>query len=135
MAKVASARDTGSRDTSERISLGRRRTRPEEIDTLLAETYATDPGTRSAAVHALCPCSLLSAHDRVWDRLLEMVSDPDPKVRADIVHTLCDGSPRYREQDVIGALERLYLDPDLKLRRKVRKLLAQYRSGGRINIL
>jgi hypothetical protein len=64
-----------------------------------------------------------------------VVSDEDAKVRPDVLHTLCDGSPRTREPDVVAALERLYNDPDPKLRRKVRRVLTQYRAGGRINIL
>lgn len=115
-------------------SVLRRRT-PEEIDRLLRQTYASDARSRSAAVHALCPCSLQADHDQVWDRLLKMVADEDMKVRSDVLHTLCDGSPRAREQDVVEALERMYNDPDPKLRRKVRRVLTQYRAGGRINIL
>jgi len=114
---------------------GQRRTRPEEIYEPLLQTHDADARARSAAVHTLCPCSVQGDHQRAWDRLLEMVEDPDPKVRADIFHTLCDGSPRSREPDMVQALERMRNDPDPRLRRRVRKLLAQYRAGGRINIL
>ena len=31
--------------------------------------------------------------------------------------------------------ERMWNDPDLKLRRRVRKVLAQYRRSGKINVL
>lgn len=117
------------------IAQGERRTRPDEIGDLLMQTYAPEVRVRRTAVHALCPCSLQADHPQVWDRLLEMVSDPDPKVRADVLHTLCDGSPRWREGDVVRALERMYNDPDPRLRRRVRKLLAYYRAGSKINIL
>jgi hypothetical protein len=36
---------------------------------------------------------------------------------------------------VVAAIERLQQDPDEKLRRRARKLIAQYRRGGRINVL
>lgn len=111
------------------------RTWPEEIEDRLAQTYSPDVRVRRAAVHALCPCAVQADHGNVWDRLIEMVGDEDPKVRADILHTLCDGSPRSREQDIVRALGRMQQDPDPKLRRRVRKLLAHYRAGGRINIL
>ncbi len=112
-----------------------RKTHPDEITDLIERTFSPEVSERRRAVHALCPCSLKSEHDRVWDRLLEMVDDADPRVRADVLHTLCDGSPRSREQEVVRALERMRDDPDPKLRRRVRQVLAQYRSGGRINVL
>jgi hypothetical protein len=111
------------------------RTWPEEIDFFLEQTHHPDVHARREAVHALCPCAVRADYDQVWDRLIEMVDDEDPKVRADILHTLCDGSPRSREQDVVRALERMQSDPDPKLRRRVRKMLAHYRAGGKINIL
>ncbi len=118
-----------------RLAPGQRRTRPEEIDELLAQTYDPDSRVRSEAFHALCPCSVRADEERVWNRLLAMVADPDPKVRADVFHTLCVGSPRSREQDVVRALDSMQHDSDLKLRRRVRKMLAHYRAGGKINIL
>lgn len=126
--------DAGSARRSRRIS-PQERTRPEEIGDLLEQTYAPDPQARKGAVHALCPCSLQADNGGVWDRLIEMVADEDAGVRASVFHTLCDGSPRSREQDIVRALERLRHDADPKLRRRVRKLLAHYRAGGRINIL
>ncbi len=111
------------------------RTWPEEIEERLAQTYSPEVRVRRAAVHALCPCAVQADHEQVWSRLIEMVGDEDPKVRADILHTLCDGSPRSREQDVVRALERMQHDPDPRLRRRVRKGLAHYRAGGRLNIL
>jgi hypothetical protein len=112
-----------------------RRTRREEIETLLAQSHDPVPDRRRRAVHAMCPCAVRANDDRIWNRLLEMVDDADPKVRSDVFHTLCDGSPRSRERDVVSALERMRHDPDLKLRRRVRKLLAHYRATGQINVL
>jgi hypothetical protein len=111
------------------------RTWPEEIDDLLAQTHHPDPKVRRTAVHGLCPCAVRADYPEVWDRLIAMVDDEDPKVRADVFHTLCDGSPRSREADVVRTLERMHDDPDPKLRRRVRKLLANYRAGGKVNIL
>lgn len=108
---------------------------PEAISELIQETYNPDPGIRKRAVHELCPCSLRAEYEPVWDRLLTMVTDDDPKVRAQVFHNLGDGSPRSREQDVISAIKRMQHDPDPKLRRRVRNFLAQYRRGGKVNIL
>jgi hypothetical protein len=71
----------------------------------------------------------------VWDRTLEMASDADVKVRATVLHLLCDGSPRERNAEVVAAVERLQHDPDDKLRRLARKVMAQYRKTGQINVL
>jgi hypothetical protein len=72
---------------------------------------------------------------RVWDRILALVDDPSPKVRTHVFHLLADGSPREREPEVVAAIERLQSDEDERLRRRARKLIAQYRRGGRINVL
>jgi hypothetical protein len=78
----------------------------------------------------------LKANDvEAWDRILEMCDDPDPRVRSNVFHVLCDGSPREREQDVVMALDLMANDPDPRLRRRVRRLLAHYRRGGRLNVL
>lgn len=111
------------------------RTRRTDIDPLLEQTRHSDAMTRRRAVHQLCPCALRADDDRVWDRLLEIVGDDDARVRADVFHTFCDGSPRSRESQVVQALECMQHDPDPKLRRRVRKMLAQYRAGGSVNIL
>ncbi len=110
------------------------RTWPEDVGELLNLTHHPDARVRKHSVHALCPCSLKASVDRVWDRLLDMVTD-DPKVRARVLHTLADGSPREREQEVVRALESMQHDPDAHLRRRVRQLLAHYRAGGRLNVL
>jgi HEAT repeat protein len=111
------------------------RTWPEDIDDLIEQTYDADPRVRKQAVHALCPCNVRANDERVWDRLIAMVEDEDAKVRGQVFHTLADGSPRAREQEIVRALERMQHDPDPTLRRRVRKLLAHYRAGGRLNIL
>ena len=111
------------------------RTHCDDIDHLLSLTEDPDAEVRNEAVRALCPCHVQSNIPQVWDRLLVMVEDPDARVRGTILHTLADGSPRSREAEVVQAIEKMYNDPDLKLRRHVRKLLAQYRSKGNINVL
>lgn len=111
------------------------RTPLHEIDNLLQLTYDPDPQVRCEAARDLCPCHVQANHQRVWDRLMAMAEDPDVKVRKTVLHTLGDGSPRERETDVVATLEKMYHDPDDKLRRQVRKLLAQYRRSGKINVL
>lgn len=111
------------------------RTQVDEIDDLLRLTYDPDPAVRCDATQKLCPCHVQANHQRVWDRLMAMAEDPDVKVRKIVLHTLGDGSPREREADVVQTLERMYHDPDEKLRRAVRRLLAQYRRSGKINVL
>jgi hypothetical protein len=64
-----------------------------------------------------------------------MAADDDFQVRSTVLHVLCDGSPRSREQEVVAALQRLQHDPDVGLRRRVRKVLAQYRRSGTVNVL
>lgn len=90
---------------------------------------------RCEAARELCPCHVQANHVRVWDRLIALADDPDARVRATILHTLADGSPREREAEIVQTLEKMYHDPDEKLRRQVRKLLAQYRRSGKINVL
>ena len=111
------------------------RTQPDEIDDLIQLTHDPDPKVRCDAARELCPCHVQANHQRVWDRLMELASDPDLSVRKTVLHTLGDGSPREREADVVATLESMYHDPDEKLRRQVRKLLAQYRKTGKINVL
>lgn len=126
----------------EQITLKYRRERYHEartdldaIDDLLAQTCDPDPSVRNEAARHLCPCHVQTNISEVWDRLLEMTDDPDPKVRGTVLHTLADGSPREREAEIVAAIEGMYQDPDPKLRRRVRKLLAQYRQTGKINVL
>jgi hypothetical protein len=52
-----------------------------------------------------------------------------------VLHLLCDGSPRERNTEVVAAVERMQRDPDDKLRRQARKVMAQYRKTGNINVL
>ena len=102
---------------------------------ILEQTRDVDPHVRAQAVKALCPCRLKVNEVAAWDRILEMCTDPDPKVRSLVFHTLCDGSPREREQDIVIALDEMANDPDPRLRRRIRRQLAQYRRGGRLNTL
>lgn len=107
--------------------------KPQVIDELLRETYDRDPAVRKHATRELCPCSLHVDRAEVWERIFELTEDDDVGVRRIALHTLIDGSPRDREADVVAALEGMRNDTDLKLRRQVRKLLARYRSSGKIN--
>jgi HEAT repeat protein len=111
------------------------RTPSDDIETLLELTTHDNPNIRCEAARKLCPCHIQANNSSIWDRLLAMAHDPAPKVRATILHTLADGSPHEREWQVIKALENMYHDPDPKLRRQVRRLLAQYRRNGKINVL
>jgi hypothetical protein len=113
----------------------RRRTTLAEVDDLLTDTRSDDVRTRVDALRALCPCVVKRDDKRIWDRVLEMVSDPSEKVRRHVFHLLGDGSPRDRECEVIAAIERLQFDSDERLRRRARKLLAHYRRSGEINVL
>jgi hypothetical protein len=111
------------------------RTSRDEIDELLERTSSPDAAERAEALRSLCPCHVKRNEPRVWDRILLLANDSSPKVRSNAFHLLADGSPRERECDVVAAIERLQHDPDEKLRRRARKLMAQYRRGGRINAL
>jgi len=106
-----------------------------EIEGLLERSCSADERERADALQSLCPCHVKRNEPRVWDRILAMVDDPSAKVRSHVLHLLADGSPRERETQVVAAIERLRCDPDARLRRRVRKLLAHYRAGGRINAL
>jgi len=83
----------------------------------------------------LCPCHLRTDRPEVWERVFELAADPDVHVRKQVLHTLGDGSPRRLKDRVIATLESMRQDPDGRLRRSVRRLLAQYRRTGRVNIL
>ena len=105
------------------------------LEEVLELTRDRDPRQRTWAVRQLCPCHLKHNAAQVWDRLIAMATDDDPHVRSTVLHVLCDGSPRSREQEVIVALERMQHDTDVGLRRRVRKVLAQYRRTGTVNVL
>jgi hypothetical protein len=105
------------------------------LEEVLERTRAPDPRIRRAAIHELCPCAVKRTLDDAWDRLFEMVGDPDASVRRMVLHTLCDGSPGAREAQVVAAVEGFAQDPDRSVHRIARKVLAQYRRTGRINVL
>ena len=106
-----------------------------EIDEVIDLSHDPDPKQRAEAVRVMCPCQLKMDIPRVWDRLIEMAQDESVIVRKNVFHVLADGSPRYREQQIVSVIEQMHNDPDPKLRRHVRKLLAHYRAGGRLNAL
>jgi len=107
---------------------------PDEFDTLLEATWSADAKTRADAARELCPCHLRDNTPVVWDRVLELARDPDLRVRKTVLHMMTDGSPREREAEVVAAIETMFHDPDLKQRRVVRRLLANYRRTGKINV-
>jgi hypothetical protein len=107
----------------------------DEIDEVIALTFDKNPRVRGRALKRLCPCHVQANEARIWDRVIALADDPDPYVRAQVLHALGDGSPRAREAEVVTTVQRMHDDPDPHLRRRVRKLLAEYRRTGRINIL
>ena len=107
--------------------------KPENIKDALDRTLDRDPRVRRTAVLDLCPCRVRTEVPVVWDRLLEMKSDPEASVRSLVLHSLCDGSPRSREREVVAAVEDMAGDSDRGLRRRARGALAAYRRTGRIN--
>ncbi len=111
------------------------RTHKHDIDDLLNLTNSEDPKERAAALRELCPCHVKFNDTRIWDRTLAMAADPDAKVRSTVLHLLCDGSPRARNAEVVAAVEAMQRDPDDKLRRQARKVMAQFRKTGQINVL
>lgn len=111
------------------------RTRKSDIPGWLELTQSPDPRERRNALRALCPCELKSKVSEVWQRVLEMVADPDAAVRRWAVHVLCDGSPALYRAEIARVLESLYQDPDDRVRRAVRKVLANHRHTGNLNIL
>ena len=113
----------------------RPRTKRHEIPALLAQTRDANALARRRAVQALCPCETKVHDDAVWRRMLEMADDPDPGVRSLICHTICDGSPAEYETEVLACLGKLRDDDDLKVRKMARRVLAQYRHTGRVNVL
>jgi hypothetical protein len=48
---------------------------------------------------------------------------------------LCDGSPVLYHGEIVRVLESLYQDPDDRVRRAVRKVLANHRHTGNLNVL
>jgi hypothetical protein len=110
-------------------------TRKGDIPNWLELTHSADPRERREALRALCPCELKSKVSEVWKRVLEMAADPDAVVRRWTVHVLCDGSPAPYRGEIVRILESLYQDPDDRVRRAVRKVLANHRHTGNLNIL
>jgi hypothetical protein len=111
------------------------RTRKSDIPDWLELTHSPDPRERRKALQALCPCELKSRVSAVWERVLEMAVDPDAAVRRSTLHVLCDGSPALYHGQIVRVLESRYQDPDRRVRRAVRKVLANHRHTGNLNIL
>ncbi len=111
------------------------RTSRHKVDDLLALTQSDAADERCHALRELCPCHVRYNDPRIWDRTIALATDSDKRVRATVLHLLCDGSPRERHSEVVAAVERMQQDPDEKLRRRARKVMAQYRRTGNINVL
>ena len=106
-----------------------------EIQNLLTQTRSPDASARAAAVRDLCPCHIKKHIPAVWERMIVLADDPDRDVRNQVYHVLGDGSPREYEARIVAAYEKMTQDADEKIRRKARKLMAQYRNSGKINVL
>ena len=102
---------------------------------LLDLTSSPDRRQRLRALRELCPCQVRRNVPEVWDRILQLAHDEDAKVRGTVLHLLADGSPRERLDEVAFAIGRMTQDADEGLRRRARKVMAAYRSTGRINVL
>lgn len=63
-----------------------------------------------------------------------MAADPDARVRNWVLHVLTAGSPRSRQAQVVQALDRVRDDSDLRIRCKARKILAEFRRTGNLNV-
>jgi hypothetical protein len=107
----------------------------EDFEDLMTLSRSTDARKRLAALRTFCPCKVKKEVDQLWERVLEMTSDPDDGVRYQVVHTLCDGSPREREEQIIDALRSMRNDKCPKIRRAVRRALVSYDKTGKWNIL
>src|SRR3954468_5356967 len=96
---------------------GERRTK-EQVAGLLELTYHDDPRVRQVAIRNLCPCHVQGDVPEVWDRLLELSTDPDDGVRHDVLHTLVDGAPRRIRPAVVEVLEALARDRTIRRSRR-----------------
>ncbi|MDH3686354.1 MAG: HEAT repeat domain-containing protein [Myxococcales bacterium] len=117
------------------MSEGARQSAVRTLEDVIEQSRHPDPRRRRAAIHELCPCEVKRDSAAAWDRIFEMVDDPDASVRRMVLHTLCDGSPRTREREVLAAVEEFARDPERSVHRIARKVLAQYRRTGRLNVL
>lgn len=108
------------------------RTAKDDLGTLLELSRSEQSRARQLACRNLCTCHVQADDDRVWTRLLELVTDPDPLVRGDVLHAITDSTPATRVPAVIQALESRHNDPDKGIRRRVRKTLAHYRRTGKV---
>jgi HEAT repeat protein len=106
-----------------------------EIQNLLAQTHSADASDRAAAVRDLCPCQIKKHIPEVWERMIALAEDPDREVRNQVYHVLGDGSPREYHARIVATYEKMTQDPDERIRRKARKLMAQYRTTGKVNVL
>jgi hypothetical protein len=114
------------------LPAGEVRTAKDAIDGLLQLSWSEESRDRQLACRNLCTCHVRADEDRVWTRLLEMLSDPDARVRGDVIHAITDSTPEARVPAVVQALESRHNDPDPGIRRRVRKTLAHYRRTGKV---
>jgi HEAT repeat protein len=109
--------------------------RRSDIPELLKLSQDRDPRARRIAAKNLCPCHLRINEPKVWERLLELACDADPGVRSDAVHALGDGSPSEWRDRIVRTLLSLQNDSAEKVRKQVRRVLAEYRRTGSVNVL
>lgn len=119
------------------------RFRRDAVHELLGQTLAIDPRLRVDAVRSLSATLGRTAErgadelgpadpgssavvQEVWDRVLELASDPDRAVRRTVLHALANEAPDARAGDVGAALVLLVGDADDGLARRARKVRAQF---------
>ncbi|HEY3062882.1 MAG TPA: HEAT repeat domain-containing protein [Chloroflexota bacterium] len=95
---------------------------------------SSDPRVRRVAVKNLCPCHVRRQLDEVWQRLLQMTTDPEPGVRIDVLHALTDGSPEAIGERVLAVVAEHCADRDPKVRRYARYLRARQLRFGKVNV-
>jgi hypothetical protein len=93
-------------------------------DEVIALTRSEDPKVRKAALRGLRSWRGIS--DTMWQRIVEMATDPDANVRYQVVHNLSNERSLTRMDDVIRTLEAMNNDADNKVRRKVCLVLQCY---------
>jgi len=107
----------------------------DNIDELIALTHHTNPHIRLKALQQMCPCHTQENIEKFWKRMFEIVEDPELGIRKQVLHNLCDGSPMEYEKEVMDAVEILSHDSDKDLKRMCHKILANYRTTGKWNIM
>ncbi|MBX3011646.1 MAG: HEAT repeat domain-containing protein [Caldilineaceae bacterium] len=107
---------------------GEKRTRRDQIETLLELSCSADPADREVAAQNLCPCHVRRRVEPVWEALYRMMEDPDVRVRRAAWHTLEDGGrpndPAF--EPILSRALRQETDPQV---RRFAELFARARAG------